>query len=223
MGRILRGKVSAGNMAGEGCRQEKRASLGRSFFLPAAGCLETIIRFLKTFSHGSPLRLQGGACEHFICLQIFLNGPANHIFGQNPVVSGVCFQPVPGKLLVEGRLAVAGFVAVRRPEAGAVRRQHFVCQNNAAIFVQAEFKFCVCYDNAPFQSVLRTFFVQCDGIVPELCCILGAFSRVALFQIVNALVVGDVLVVVADLCFGGGGVCSRASVLGMDSVGGLFT
>ena len=49
--------------------------------------------------------------------------------------------PVTGKLLVEGGLAVTGFVALKGPEAAAVGRQHLVAENDAAALVETVLEF----------------------------------------------------------------------------------
>ena len=74
-------------------------------------------------------------------------------------MSFVGFQPVTGKLFVEGWLTVSWFVAFCRPEAGAVRSEHFITKNNVAFLVKTKFKFCIGNDNAAAEGIFSTFIV----------------------------------------------------------------
>src|SRR6266481_4323638 len=69
----------------------------------------------------------------------------HHLGGQRRrwavLVPAALLQPVAHELLVERRLAAAGLVTVGGPEARAVRRQHFVNQNNLAAGESAPFEF----------------------------------------------------------------------------------
>ena len=59
------------------------------------------------------------------------------------------------------------------------------------------------------------FFVQSDGVVAQLGSVLQTVAGELLFQHVDALLVGDVLVVVTDLCLGGGGVDGLGQLIGL--------
>ena len=79
-------------------------------------------------------------CQHFIGLEIFVDGLVHDLLRKLPVVSLVRLQPVSCELLVEGRLALSCFITLQRPEAGAVRGEHFVTENDIAVFVESELK-----------------------------------------------------------------------------------
>lgn len=78
-------------------------------------------------------------------------------------VSGMSFQVIADKLLVIGRLAMTCFVTLSRPEAGIIRSQHFIAQNDISFLVQTEFKLCICNDNASFQSIVSALVVKGKG------------------------------------------------------------
>ena len=84
--------------------------------------------------------LQFFAGQHLITLQVLINGLLHDIFRQSPVVLRIGFQPVTGELLVERRLSVSRFISVGRPEAGAVRGQHLVADDDRSVLIQAEFE-----------------------------------------------------------------------------------
>ena len=69
---------------------------------------------------------KGFPSEHFVGFFVFGNGLVDDILGQEVVAVRVGFEPVTDELFVIRRLALAGFVAFKGPEAGAVRREHFV-------------------------------------------------------------------------------------------------
>ena len=98
--------------------------------------------------------------QHLICLQIFLDRLFYNLVRQGPVIIRICFEPVAGKLFVEGRLGMPRLITVRRPETGAVRRQHLVAQDNISVFVQAEFKFGVRDDDPFFQGVIQSLSLE---------------------------------------------------------------
>lgn len=152
------------------------------------------------------MRLQRLPGQHLISLQILPDGLLHDIPGERPVIAGVGLQPVAGELLVKGGLSMSGLIAVGRPEAGAVRGQHFITQNNIAVLVQTEFEFGVGDDDAAGESVVGTLLVEGQGAVLKLSCVLLAPAGKILLQMGDTLLIGDVFVVVADFGFGGGGV-----------------
>lgn len=87
-------------------------------------------------------------CQHFIGLEIFVDGLVHDLLRKLPVVSLVRLQPVSCELLVEGALAAAGLIFVCRPESGTVGRQHFVADHELSVLIQTEFKLGVCNDDA---------------------------------------------------------------------------
>ena len=110
---------------------------------------------------------------------------------------------------------MARLVALQRPEAGGIRGEHLVAQHHVAILVQTKLELGVGNDDAAGQGVLSALLVQGDGVVPQLGGVLFAVAGELLFQHLNAALVGDVLVVVADLGLGGGGVDGLRQLLGL--------
>ena len=104
-------------------------------------------------------------------------------------------EPVAGELLVEGRLTVTRLIAFCRPEAGAVRCEHLVAQNDIAVFVQTEFELGICDNDTAAQGIIRAFFVKSDGVVAEFGSVFFPFARECLFKMSNALLVGNILAV----------------------------
>ena len=153
--------------------------------------------------------------QHFITLEIFLNGFLNNIFRQSPVISRICLEPVACKLLVEGRLAVTNFVAFYRPETGTVRSQHLVADDDVAVFVQTKLKLGICNDDAVAVCVVSAFLVECDGAVTQFFSILGTFAREVFLEVIDALLIGDVFVVITDLCLGGRGIDGLGKLLAL--------
>ena len=96
-------------------------------------------------------------------------------------------------------------VALQRPEAGGIRGEHLIAQHHVAVLIQTKLELGVGDDDATGQGVLSALLVQGDGVVPQLGGVLFAVAGELLFQHLNAALVGDVLVVVADLGLGGGG------------------
>ena len=112
-------------------------------------------------------------------------------------------QPIACKLLVEGRLGMSCLVALCRPETGAVRSQHLITKNDVAILIQTELKLGICDNDTFFQCVLRTFFVKCNRVFTQLICILFSLAREVFFQMIYALLIGDVFIMIANLCLSG--------------------
>ena len=110
------------------------------------------------------------------------------------------------ELLVEGRLTVAGLVTFGGPEAAAVGSQHLVAQDNIALLVKTEFELGVGDDDASGPCILSALLVEGDGAVAELLGILLSLSGKLLLQNFDALLEADILVVIADLGLGAGGI-----------------
>ena len=143
--------------------------------------------------------LQFFSCQHLISLQVFVNRLLHDIIRQRPVVIRILFEPVAGELFVKGRLAVSRLISVSRPETGAVRCEHLVAQNDIAVFVQTEFELGICDNDTAAQGIIRAFFVKGDSVVAELGSVFFPFARECLFKMSNALLVGNIFVMVADL------------------------
>ena len=144
--------------------------------------------------------------KHLIALKIFLNGLVHDLLGQCPVVVRIGLQPVAGKLLVKGRLTVTRLITVCRPETGAVRSQHLIADGDVSILIQTKLKFGIGNDDTFAQCVLGAFFIKSNGIILQLLSILFSFARIVLFQMINALLIGNILIVISDLRFRGGSV-----------------
>ena len=82
--------------------------------------------------------------EHFVALQVFVDGLLYNVLRQGPVVAWMGGEPVTGELLVEGWLAVANLVAFYRPETGAVRCEHLITDHHVSVFIQTKFEFGIC-------------------------------------------------------------------------------
>ena len=106
-------------------------------------------------------------------------------------------------------------VALQRPEAGGVRGQHLIAQHHVAVLVQTKLELGIGNDDAAGQCILGALLVQGNGVVAQLSGVLQTVTGELLLQHVNALLVGDVLVVVADLCLGGGGVDGLGQLIGL--------
>ena len=91
--------------------------------------------------------LQLVARQKLITLQVFVDCLLNNVLRERPIMSLIGFEPVPGELFVEGRLAVTRFISFSRPETRAVRGKHLITKNNVSFFVQTEFKLGICNDD----------------------------------------------------------------------------
>ena len=101
---------------------------------------------------------------------------------------------------------MARLVAFQRPEAGGVGGQHLVAQHHVAGLVQAELELGVGDDDAAAEGVVGALLIEGDGVVAQLAGVFLALAGEVLFQHLDALLVGDVLVVVAQIGLGAGGV-----------------
>ena len=142
-------------------------------------------------------------CEHLISLQVDINRLLNDVIRQCPVIVRICLEPVACELLVKGRLSVSRLISVCRPEAGAVRCEHLVSEHDISVLVQTELKFRVSDDDTACQSVIRTFLVQSDSVIAQLCGILLTLARESFLQVFDTLLIGDIFVMIADLCLCG--------------------
>ncbi len=94
-------------------------------------------------------------------------------------------------------------VAGERPEAGGIRGQHLVAQDDLAVLVEAELELGVRDDDAAGQGVVGAFLVERDRAVADLRGELLAAAREGFLEDFNASLEADIFVVVADLGFGG--------------------
>ena len=110
---------------------------------------------------------------------------------------------------------MARLVALQRPEAGGIRGEHFVAQHHVAVLIQTKLKLGVGNDDAAGERIFSTLLIQGNGVVAQLGGVLLAVAGELLFQHLDALFVGDVLVVVADLGLGGGSVDRLGQLVGL--------
>lgn len=150
--------------------------------------------------------LQILACQHLVSLKVFVNGLLHDVLRQLPAFFRVGFQPVTGELFVKGRLAMSWLVAVYRPETGAVGSQYFIPQYHVAVLIQSELELGICDNDSFGQCIIRTFFINSDGIVTKLGRIFCALAGETLLQIFHTLLIGDILIMISDLCLGGRGI-----------------
>ena len=153
--------------------------------------------------------------QFFVAFEVDIDGLLCHIFGKFPALFGIGFQPVAGELLVEGRLSVAGFINIGRPETGAVGGQHFIAQYHIAVFIQTEFKLGVCDNDASCQGIFRTLLVKSNGVILNLGCVFLTLAGEVLFQVGNALLERNIFIMVANLGFGRRGVNGFRQLVGL--------
>ena len=101
---------------------------------------------------------------------------------------------------------MSGLVAVYRPETGAVGSQYFIPQYHVAVLIQSELELGICDNDSFGQCIIRTFFINSDGIVTKLGRIFCALAGETLLQIFHTLLIGDILIMISDLCLGGRGI-----------------
>lgn len=173
------------------------------------------MRRTEAFLYVYTVDLTAFAGEQLVSFQILGNGLVDHVLRQIVVAVGVGLEPVANELLIEGRLAVARLVAFQRPEAGGIRGEHLVAQHHVAVLIQTKLKLGVGNDDAAGERIFSTLLIQGNGVVAQLGGVLLAVAGELLFQHLDALFVGDVLVVVADLGLGGGSVDRLGQLVGL--------
>ena len=112
------------------------------------------------------------------------------------MVSIVGFEPVARELFVKRWLTMAWFITICRPEAGAVRCQDFVHQNDGAVFIQTEFEFGVGDDDALSSRVFGGLLIKGESVVSNL----GSDVFAVLF---DDFFVSDVFVVMTGFSLAG--------------------
>src|SRR5690606_19067073 len=120
--------------------------------------------------------LCSGAREAVVRLEVALTGSLDDIVGKRRrrgiavAVPARCRgrQPVADELLVEARLRVAGLPFVRRPEAGGIRREHLVADEDLALGGAAELELRVREDDAARGGELVRAVVDAEGQVAKL-------------------------------------------------------
>ena len=158
--------------------------------------------FLIAFLQFPTRLLQLLSCDHLIALHVFVDDLLYHILRESPVVIRICLQPIPCILFVEGGLAMTRLIGIGCPETGAVRSQHLVCKDDVAFLVEAKLKLGVRNDDTAASRIISTLRVKSDGVVPKLGGILLSLSGIVFLQVSDALLVGDVLVVLSKVGLG---------------------
>ncbi len=110
---------------------------------------------------------------------------------------------------------MARLITVDRPEAAGVRSEHFVGDDDVALFIETELELGVGDDDALGTGVVRALVVQREGAVSQLLRILFALARELLLEDFDGLFIGDVLVMVTDLRLGGRGVDGFRQLVGL--------
>ena len=98
---------------------------------------------------------------------------------------------------------MTNFIAICRPETGAVRSQHLITDHDVAFLVKTELELGICNDDATAQGVVCTFLVECDGVITNLGSVLLTLAREIFLEVSNALLVRDILIMVTDLSLSG--------------------
>lgn len=99
---------------------------------------------------------------------------------------------------------MSGSVSFYRPEATGIRSQHFIGENDLAVLVQTELEFGVGNEDALRTGIIRALDIKCNGRIFDLLRVFLAVAGECLLQNVDALLVGNVLVVITDLCLRAG-------------------
>lgn len=116
--------------------------------------------------------------------------------GRSFLVPRLAFKPVADELLIKARFGLTDFVFIGRPEAGAVRCQDFVHQNDGAVFIQTEFEFGVGDDDALSSRVFGGLLIKGESVVSNL----GSDVFAVLF---DDFFVSDVFVVMTGFSLAG--------------------
>src|SRR5207248_1098936 len=103
----------------------------------------------------SPLKIV--TSEALVGLQVLRLGPGHDFRRQRrcrrSFVPSECFQVIAHELFVEAGLAPARAVLVGGPEAGRIRREHLIDQDELAL-EQSELELGVCNENSPLPRII---------------------------------------------------------------------
>ena len=103
--------------------------------------------------------------------------------GSVQLLSGFAFSQSRANCLSKEGWPCPGFVAICRPETGAVRCEHLITDHHVSFFIQTEFEFGICNDDTFAQCVFCTFFIQCNGVVTKFLSQFLTSSREVFFQV----------------------------------------
>ena len=98
---------------------------------------------------------------------------------------------------------MSGFISLDRPEAGGIRCQHLIAEDNLTVVIQTEFKLGIRDDDTAGPRVIRALRIQGDRCFFNAGSVFPAVPRELLLQNVNGALVGDVFIMVADFRFRG--------------------
>ena len=158
-------------------------------------------------------RLERLAGDPLVGVDVQLARPCDHVVGERGrgrrLVPAGAGRPVAHVLLVEARLAVAGLVAVGRPEARRVGRQHLVAEHDRAVGAAAELELRVGEDDPALARVRGAELVDGDRQAAQL------LEQLAVADDLGGAVEVHVLVVVAHLGLGGGREDRLGELLGL--------
>src|SRR5215211_1594536 len=161
-------------------------SSGGSTPVPSSGALQPCLE-----------RLPGDA---LVGVDVQLAGARDHVVGERRgrrrLVPARARGPVAHVLLVEARLAVAGLVALRRPEARGVRRERLVAEHDRPVRAPAELELRVGEDDPALARMRRAELVYRYRQAAQL------LQQRAVADDLSGAVEVDVLVVVANLGLG---------------------
>ena len=97
---------------------------------------------------------------------------------------------------------MARLITVCRPEAGGIRCQHLITENDLSVFVQSEFKLGIRDDDPLGQRVICALLIQSNGVVAKLLRILLSLAREFLLQHFHGTLERNILIMITDLCLG---------------------
>ena len=127
-----------------------------------------------------------------ISLFVLIDGLVDDVLRKQVVAVGIGLEPVADKLLVEGRLAVAGLITFEGPEAAAVGCEHLVAEHYFAVLVEAELELGIRDDDASCERVVRALLVERDGAVADGLCVFLAVAGECFLEDLDALLKADV-------------------------------
>ena len=118
-------------------------------------------RCCSTYFHGNVSPVIRSNASMYLA-RVFATTSGGNCRRRAVLVPAALRQPVADELLVERRRAAARLVPVGRPESRAVRRQHFVDQNQLVVD-QAELELRVGDDDSALERVLGAARVELDA------------------------------------------------------------
>ena len=127
------------------------------------------------------------ARDHLVSFDVLGNRLVDDVLRQLVVAIRVDLEPVTDELLVVRRLRLAGLVALERPEAGAVRRQDLIAEDDVAVLIEAELELRVGDDDAARECVRGALLVDGNRVVAQFLCVFHAMAGELLLEDGSAL------------------------------------